>query len=827
MKLLNRIIKFALLFAAILALIGVAFTLLYGEKIEQYMLKNIREKSLTEIAVKDINFSVFENFPYASVKLTDVLILATEANQNDTLLYVNQGYLQFNIFNLISKNRKLSKIVLLESELNIKYDKKGNPNFKIFKQSDQQEEKIQLHQIYFSNCLISYVHQQKKVDIKGKTNKVLLQFDDNQQTKFLVKGDLFIRNLWVGKTDYIHKKQSKVDAEFAINDGVFHIKNSNISIEDVNFKLDGNIQNREVDLNIKAKNQQLKSVMLHTPEKFKSIYKTYTLEGNLNCNGKIKGTISKTSSPHFNMDFDFSNAEFKLKENPFHLSALQLSGNIDNGRSNNFEQTLIKVKNCYAKTGNGTVSGSFQLKNLNNYFLTADINSNLDLAEVNHLFKSTPFFNMKGKLIANTKYSGSLAFSSKMKNHFLLADHLSDVQLKDVEFHYKKFPLLFSFPNLKGQIIDDTLKLENSEITIADSDFKFNGSISKFIPYLLEASPKISVEGEMTSVYLKFDELMSIKDMNTEQTKSISTLPNWLELDVQTTIDQLSYQYFVAEQIQAGIEYSNFTLKAKKVKMNTLNGQITGEAKFYERPYNYLQLFTSAHLEKINIRNLFTGFQNFGQDFIQDKHIKGEGTADIQLQSSWNPGFQFDPDKLQLNSHLIIEKGELISFAPLLNLSSYVSVDELKDVKFSTLENTIKIGNNNINIPAMEIKSSALSVFISGTHSFNNDIDYQIKLLLSELISKNARKRNTNLDKQLLVEDDGLGRTTLYLKMDGTVDDPNIYFDKIRIKEKIKTEIKKEKEEIKKIVKEDVLNQKTNSTKKQGQTEVIIEWEDE
>ncbi len=169
----------------------------------------------------------------------------------------------------------------------------------------------------------------------------------------------------------------------------------------------------------------------------------------------------------------------------------------------------------------------------------------------------------------------------------------------------------------------------------------------------------------------------------------------------------------------------------------------------------------------------------------------------------------------------------LLSFTPLLNLSSYVSVDELKDVKFSTLENTIKIGNNNINIPAMEIKSSALSVFISGTHSFNNDIDYQIKLLLSELISKKARKRNTNLDKQLLVEDDGLGRTTLYLKMDGTVDDPNIYFDKIRIKEKIKTEIKKEKEEIKKIVKEDVLNQKTDSTKKQEQPEVILEWEDE
>ena len=322
MKLLIRIIKFGVLLATILALIGIAFSLLYGEKIEQYILKNIRQKSLTEIAVKDVNFSFFENFPYASLKLTDVLILATEANQNDTLLHVNQGYLQFNIFNLISKKRKLSKIVLKDSELNIKYDKEGNPNFKIFKQSDQQDEKIQYNQIYFSNCFISYLHKQKKIDIKVKTDKFLLQFNENQKTNFLVEGNLFIQNLCVGKTDYIHKKQSKVDAEFVINDSAFHIKNSNISIEDVNFNLDGGIQNRESELNIKVKNQQLKSVMLHTPEKFKSIYKSFTLDGILNCQGTIKGVISKTSNPHFNMDFDFSNANFKLKENHFHLSDL-------------------------------------------------------------------------------------------------------------------------------------------------------------------------------------------------------------------------------------------------------------------------------------------------------------------------------------------------------------------------------------------------------------------------------------------------------------------------------------------------------------------------
>ena len=830
MKTVKKIIKIFLLSVIALILLGVGFTYIYGEKIEQLMLEKIREKSTTEIKVKEVSFSFFDNFPYASVKLTDVLIMGKESNIKDTLLYAKESHLQFNIFNLLSEKQEISKVVLLKSKLNIKYDIDGNPNFKIFKEAKDKEKKVKINQIYFFESKISYIHQKKNTEIKGITHKVLLEFQKEIQSDFLVKGDLYMQKLVVDETDYIYKKECKIDASLSFSDSVCYIKKSTLFIEDIQLALAGEVKRKNVNLDISATNQALKSILTHMPEKFKSICSKFTTDGNLSCIGKVKGEISKTNNPHFNMDFSITNGLFNLKENPFELSEISMQANIDNGNTNNFETSIIKVNNCIAKTKNGSFSGSFQVRNLNNYYLSTDINSNLDLAEVNQLFENTLFFNMKGELVGNTKYNGLLSFSKKMKQNFLDATHQSTISLKKVEFQYKKSALVFGFKNLQGEIKGDKILVEKSDITISDSDFKFDGSITNFIPYLLRESNTIEMKGNMQSVYVKFDELMTIKEINGGEGISVSTLPNWIEADLNTEIEQLSYQYFVAENIDAGIDYRNFTLKAKEVKMNTLNGQITGEVKFFERPNNYLKLFTSAHLEKINIRDLFAGFQNFGQEFIQDKHIKGVGTADIQLQSSWNPGFEFDPNKLQLNSHLIIEKGELVDFSPLLKLSSYVSVEELKNVKFSTLENTIKIRNNNINIPAMEIQSSALSVFISGSHNFDNEIDYQIRLLLSELISKKARNKNKNLDNELgVLGDDGLGKTTLYLRMDGTADNPNIYFDKIKIKEKIKTELKKETEQIKTIIKEDVLNQKRDSSKieEEKEMDVLIEWEDE
>ena len=127
----------------------------------------------------------------------------------------------------------------------------------------------------------------------------------------------------------------------------------------------------------------------------------------------------------------------------------------------------------------------------------------------------------------------------------------------------------------------------------------------------------------------------------------------------------------------------------------------------------------------------------------------------------------------------------------------------------------------------MEIKSSALSVFLSGTHTFEQEIDYNIKLLLSELLSNKFRRKNINANNTFgEINEEGKTFNTVYLKMTGTSNDPKISFDGLKLKENIQDEITTEIETIKNIIKEDVLNQAEKKEKEKGQ-EVIIEWEEE
>src|SRR5207253_6309188 len=114
---------------------------------------------------------------------------------------------------------------------------------------------------------------------------------------------------------------------------------------------------------------------------------------------------------------------------------------------------------------------------------------------------------------------------------------------------------------------------------------------------------------------------------------------------------------------------------------------------------------------------------NFGQTTLQDKHIKGTLTATLDFSGSWSNQLVADQKSLRASSTLIIDRGELIGFQPLLSLSRFVEVEELQHIKFSSLQSSVQIENKVISIPRTTIRNSVLNLDVWGTHDFDSRID--------------------------------------------------------------------------------------------------------
>jgi hypothetical protein len=131
----------------------------------------------------------------------------------------------------------------------------------------------------------------------------------------------------------------------------------------------------------------------------------------------------------------------------------------------------------------------------------------------------------------------------------------------------------------------------------------------------------------------------------------------------------------------------------------------------------------------------------------------------------------------------------------------------------------------------MEVKSSAADLSVNGKHSFDNDYEYHVKILLSEILSKKRTKNKSNVTEFGVVEDDGLGRTSLLLKIIGKGDVAKVGYDMKAAGTEVKNSMKKEKQTLKTILNQEYGWYKNDSTLNQKPPEkksrFRIIWEDD
>ena len=682
----KRIFQILLGISLLLLISGVVITFFFSEKIEEKVVSKIQQQMTAELQLGDVTFSLYETFPSASVKITDLLAFEKEGFDNDTLFYAKITYIELNIFDIISNTIDIKKVIVAAGRINIKYDAENKPNFAIFKPSEENKNQITLNQIVILNTSVKC--QENNIDIDWHTSKSLLMFKENNLS---INAKLFSEQLEVNKRDYINKKDVQLHAMLSFKkDSIFIQQGSIIHIEEVEVELSGGIFCRNMlDLKFSCNTQKLANVIKHTPEHLKAIYSSFQANGELSCNGSINGLLSKKSNPLLNMNYHIENGHFTLKSRPFMLKYVSLDGKITNGEDRNFTTTKIEISQFDAETENGSIKGDFTIKNLNKYYLTANLSSTWDLSEVNHYFEDSPFFDLTGRFSATTNYKGNFSFNKKFEDYFINALHNSEINFLNVNFKYLDSPLNFNIYSANFSLNNDIMNIKNSSLNVSESDFTFTGEVESFIPYILQKTNKMYVRGSLISSKMLFNELMTIKDIS--KGESTSSLPKWISVDINSYVTDFIYDNFNASNLSGKIQYNNQVLRGVGLIANSLEGHLHAGFVLTEPTNNYLVLKADLEFDEINIRKSFESFQNFNQDFIHQNELNGVGTAELEIEAHWKPSFIFNNKKLKIKSHLVIEQGELINFKPLENLSSFVSLDDLGMSNSQLLKTLLKL----------------------------------------------------------------------------------------------------------------------------------------
>lgn len=801
-----------LILSLIIGLIGltgitVALVFIYEDDVKALVIKELNKHLNAEVRIdpKNIDLTIVKSFPDCALEFKKLTVMeAIKSETKDTLAYAESVALAFNIKDLFDKNYAIKKILLTDAKAFLKVNKKGENNYTIWKTDTVQSPAndslaFALEKISLKNVKVNYKNNKQKIKLSTTIDELHFkgQFENEDYT-LITDGNAYVDVFQIEKIKYLNDKKIKFDIELDVQGNRYTIKKSESAINATQIVSNGSFVVKDsllsLDVNFNGKNLDISSTLSLLPEKFQNQMHDYKSDGEFYANGEFHYSYNKPFE--LQSKFGIKNGTITYKPSDANLTNVNLSGSIEM----NDKRTSLKLNDINAQLNNNTFSGNLELSNFKDPYLKLKATANTKLEELIAFYPIDTLQSVGGSINLNAEIEG---FINELKSNTYSPNVKANgnAVITDIKAQFKQSDKEINIPEGELKLNNRHLNVYHLKLIKGNSDVMLVGEMPNFLSYLFDAKEPLTIIASVTSDKIELEDFLFKGSDNSSSTSSVS-IANNLNLNVSTNIKHLTFGKFVADNISGNLLVKDQKAAVKDLVLNAMDGTIKLNA-FADASGENIRVSGDGELNKLNIQKLFTQLNNFGQTTLQDKHLKGFVTANVDFTCAWDRYLKPDVNSINATSSLVIERGELNDFQPLESLAKYIDVEELRHIKFSTMQSAVEIKNKMITIPKTSIKSTAINMDLWGKHSFDNIIDYHIQLLLSEIISKRPRK-NKEFDEELsLVENDPENRRSVFIVMSGPIDNPTIKYDRKGAKEKIKEDIKQEKQNLKNILKEE------------------------
>jgi hypothetical protein len=818
---------------------------------------SIEKKIRSQIEVEDINIALIRKFPNISIELNNVYVESVgdaESSHffngiNDTLLHFKRVFLEINALDIIRKDYHVSKLHFSKGKINIYSDKQGNTNAVFWENTKQNQRSnfaFDLNEIIISDADVMYKDAANTITSSSLVQKLKLSGSfDKEISSFQMQGNIFNKALYTAKFIWAQNiaVAVKTDAEFTKNR--FSILNGTAKVNQQLIAFSGVLQRdtKLFNFSLSAEKLRIAKAKQLLPKNFNEHIDNISI-GTIS----FKSTIQKKDKlkvPRINVqttlkDLGYINQNKKIA---FYVVAGEIT--YSNGINSNASSTYISLSDLIlspSKNSESKLAINGEIQNLDKKNLSLQTKCNIRLEELNTYLNSNKLTFLQGEAYGNIALMGSLdsdSISIEKVVSLLEPTELfirgAKIENRGTEYHIHS--------NLH---FHSTLEIDSTVIRYNNQTIKVKGEV----PNLLEI---VSNKNAVIKGYAKLEaDSLDLNNIPLFAGEGSSHDSRVVQLKMIASCQALSFNSLLANNVHAQFTSGNKQIRFTNLKADIFDGRIAGNAIWNTQNKQAKLFMCDAEISDVNLQKIFSDLNNFSQDFITDKNIKGIAGGNVEIQFQLDTDYHLIPASLVLNADMNFSHGELINFEPLFSLSKYISISELEHVKFENLQNRFYIANEKLVFPQMAINSNAFHINASGTHYFDNNFKYHLIVHLSDVLSSKFKRKNAHTFEDIgtILEEDK-GRIAVPLVIKGNTENYTVEYDKRKARENVRNEIQEEKNTILQIINNEFSGKQqtdtiaaetfiyfeegdSSQTKKNekvpvddSESEVIIEWDDD
>ncbi len=768
------------------------------EEFIQFFLTRVNERLNTKVEVAGVDISYWEEFPKVSIVLDDV-----SAGQGPLpLMHVDRVSFSFGLWDFLAKNYRINQLTLQGADLNLLVAKSGERNFDIFKKDLSKEStasSVSIDRIKLLASKVLYrdeaagLHTRWHVEV---ADAEVASLNDPQSFSLAIKGTN--EETVYQDFPYLPGEKLEISAQKLILSGGQLRAIQQWKLVGARHQLAGGVatnEQGELVVDYQGSTSSIKNLLANVPAGWPSDWPGYGLEGDASFMGRY---VAGKHDPHLLVNFNAHNVEFKYPSRNLLFADFTVEGSV----STNLKASgsVLNLHSLAGRMNDFPVSGKATLTNLETMHTRAELEGGMSLALFEQIMPDWGIKSKKGDITYALGFDGRL--DEKATGEWLLD---GEATLENASFLWSNYHLPLREWTGTFLFNDRDVAITEAAGFVGNSQLKVNGLLRNFHFFYEPKNHLLLVEGKVKSELLDLNELLADNAGGTSGGAYSLKITPRLQLFLEAEADRILLDRFRGTAAHAKVEIANRTLYVNELTFNSLGGKINLAGSLTDHDGDLMRSSFAGNFRNLHIDSVFYVFHDFDQTWLQSRHLKGQIDADFDVDMGLKNNLNFIPELLRARINARGINGELVKFEPMQELSRLVKDDKLARLTFGELNNQFLIENKRVIIPSMHIQSNVSNIVLSGTHTFDQHIDYRLKVP----VFNKERKRDRD-EAFGAIEEDQTGNLFAHVKITGTTDNYKVAYDTKTAAKTIVDGIKNESRELmREIKKEPVKKTKT------------------
>ncbi len=710
----------------------------YKDRIIRQVVNELNKSLQVPVAVEQVDIDPFYGLPYMAIAFNNLVLPAGAARP---LVKARKVYVVLNPIAIWHGRLEFEQLAIEDGEINILIDNRQRGNYEDILQTNdstgKQNTYLNLHAFVLQDITLHYQNQYTASSQIWQIKRLKSRLSiDSTLIHAGIQGRLTLQSIrtrhWQGQ--WQRPWQVKLQIDYLPNEKKLTLSPSSLQTGQTTLQVAGTAQlssNPFVELHASASGLTISELATYFPERIGKRLAPYKSKGNIAFEAQLNGKITATRLPGLQARLSFEKVALSHPTYRARIRELGFTAHLNMYDIGNPATARLNIEQ---------ISGRLQAQP----FEAALTVTNLQSASFRFSFKGQVTTNWLLELAQNPlaeKATGNIALHVQGGGKWL-PDTMPDYALSGTaNLQDLQLPL---HDSLTIEHINGVVQFDNRQIGLSDLQLQWRQSditLNGFLNGQLQSGRPFTLQADARAHYLDINDIVSLANALNQSSNTDSTSLN-LQPDLELTcvVDRLVFKRFRGQNISGELRYQNNTLEVIDLAGETLGGKARLNGYMQILPVNgeiYIKARTAT--QNVYLDSLFYVFNNFGQDFIMDKHLGGRLFADVRAEMYFDKNWHLQRDRLVAEGKLRIEKGELNDFEPIMALAPYLTADQenLSRLRFANLDNYITVRHDTVFIPEMSIRTNVRNIALGGYQTLDDHINYRVAVpVITERVDK-------------------------------------------------------------------------------------------